>query len=160
MALACLPPWQQLEVDRYCPDSCYDSSAKMRFSSSFKLVAVGLLDVSSLVTALPTEGARKDKRLFEERDGVTHTLFEHADTGVKIDFVTNSDICEMTPGINQYSGYFSVRTSASKSASALRVQAHVPAHSSLHTVLSNTKLWNGSISPSPPPETAVTDHHP
>ena len=85
----------------------------MWFSS--KLVVAGLLGASSLVAALPTEGARKDKRSFEERDGVTHTLFEHADTGVKIDYVTNSGICETTPGVNQYSGYFSVGTNASKS---------------------------------------------
>ena len=131
----------------------------MRFSS-FKLVAVGLLGVSSLVTALLTEGARKDKRSFEECDSVTHTLFEHADTGIKIDFVTNSGICETTPGVNQYSGYFSVGTSASKSVFALHVQAYAPVHSFLYTILGNTKLWNGINLPSPTPGIAVTDHHP
>ena len=79
-----------------------------------KLVT-GLLGLSSLVAALPTEASRKDKRSFEERDGVKHTVFEHADTGVKIDFVTNSGICETTKGVNQYSGYFSVGTNASMS---------------------------------------------
>ena len=101
----------------------------MWFSS--KLV-IGLLGVSSLVVALPTEGSRKDKRSFEERDGVAHTIFEHADTGVKINFVTNSGICETTKGVNQYSGYFSVGTNAStfnisitSRACAFRVQSTV-----------------------------------
>jgi len=43
-----------------------------------------------------------------ERDGVKHTIFDHKATGSKLDFVTNSGICETTPGVNQYSGYFSV----------------------------------------------------
>ena len=50
----------------------------------------------------------KGKRSFEIRDGVEHTVFEHEATGAKIDFVTNSGICETTPGVNQYSGYLSV----------------------------------------------------
>lgn len=48
------------------------------------------------------------KRSFYERDGVKRTVFEHDATGAKIDFVTNSGICETTPGVNQYSGYLSV----------------------------------------------------
>ena len=52
----------------------------------------------------------KDKRSFVERDGTNYTVFEHAATGAKIEFVTNSGICETTPGVNQYSGYLSVGT--------------------------------------------------
>lgn len=50
------------------------------------------------------------KRSFYEENGVTRTVFEHEATGAKIDFVTNSGVCETTPGVNQYSGYLSVGT--------------------------------------------------
>jgi carboxypeptidase D len=50
----------------------------------------------------------KGKRYFIEEDGIKRTVFEHEDTGATIDFVTNSGICETTPGVNQYSGYISV----------------------------------------------------
>ena len=46
------------------------------------------------------------KRSIEVRDGVVHTIFEY--NGSSIDYVKNSGICETTPGVNQYSGYFSV----------------------------------------------------
>ena len=52
----------------------------------------------------------KDKRSFVERDGTNFTVFEHAATGAKMEFVTNSGICETTPGVKQYSGYLSVGT--------------------------------------------------
>ncbi|KAL9110061.1 MAG: hypothetical protein Q9227_005400 [Pyrenula ochraceoflavens] len=61
-----------------------------------------------LTSASPVHSAPKDKRWFEERDGVNYTVFEHAATGAKLQFVTNSGICETTPGVNQYSGYLSV----------------------------------------------------
>lgn len=50
----------------------------------------------------------KSRGYMVERDGVEHHVFEHEPTGSKIDFVKNSGICETTPGVNQYSGYFSV----------------------------------------------------
>ena len=59
---------------------------------------------------VPNDEAPKDKRSFVERDGQNFTVFEHAATGAKIEFVTNSGICETTPGVNQYSGYLSVGT--------------------------------------------------
>lgn len=49
-----------------------------------------------------------DKRSTVEEDGVKYTVFEHAATNSVVKFVTNSGICETTPGVNQYSGYFSV----------------------------------------------------
>jgi hypothetical protein len=55
----------------------------------------------------------KGKRYFVKRDGVDHTVFEHEATGATIDFVTNSGICETTPGVNQYSGYLSVGSRSS-----------------------------------------------
>ena len=33
------------------------------------------------------------------------TVFEHAATKSSLEYVTNSGICETTPGVNQYSGY-------------------------------------------------------
>ncbi|EEA21196.1 hypothetical protein EYB25_008653 [Talaromyces marneffei] len=44
------------------------------------------------------------------KNGVTYTVFEHAATGARMEFVKNSGICETTPGVNQYSGYLSVGT--------------------------------------------------
>ena len=75
-----------------------------------KTVACAALALSTLVSGLPYEG-KKDKRSFVERNGVKYTVFEHAATGARIEFVTNSGICETTPGVNQYSGYLSVGTS-------------------------------------------------
>lgn len=55
-----------------------------------------------------TAEAAKNKRYYVERDGVKRTVFEHGATGVTLDFVTNSGICETTPGVNQYSGYMNI----------------------------------------------------
>lgn len=53
--------------------------------------------------------SQKDKISIVERDGGRNfTIFEHADSGMKLEFVTNSGICETTPGVNQYSGYISL----------------------------------------------------
>ncbi|KAL8949071.1 MAG: hypothetical protein Q9222_004796 [Ikaeria aurantiellina] len=57
------------------------------------LVAVGLA-LGSIVTASPI--ASHDKRSFVERDGTNFTVFEHAATGAKLEFVKNSGICETT----------------------------------------------------------------
>ena len=81
----------------------------MWFSSR---LCAGLALAAALVSALPTESAPKDKRSFVERDGVKYTVFEHAATGAKLEFVKNSGICETTPGVNQYSGYLSVGSNA------------------------------------------------
>lgn len=64
-------------------------------------LALGNLVASSPITS-------HDKRSFVERDGTNYTVFEHAATGAKLEFVKNSGICETTPGVNQYSGYLSV----------------------------------------------------
>jgi hypothetical protein len=50
----------------------------------------------------------KGRRTHYKRDGVKRTLFEHVASNSSIDFVTNSGICETTPGVNQYSGYLSI----------------------------------------------------
>jgi carboxypeptidase C (cathepsin A) len=86
----------------------------MRFEIS-QLVAALVLPGLSLALPSPTFESRADlpyhlrgKRSYVERDGVKRTIFEHEATGATIDFVTNSGICETTPGVNQYSGYLSV----------------------------------------------------
>lgn len=50
----------------------------------------------------------RGKRSLVERDGGKRTIFQHEATGASLDFVTNSGICETTPGVNQYSGYLNV----------------------------------------------------
>ena len=64
--------------------------------------------VLGLATRRDESPEHKLKRSFIERDGVKRTIVEDESTGSKLDFVTNSGICETTPGVNQYSGYFSV----------------------------------------------------
>ncbi|KAA8568289.1 hypothetical protein EYC84_007325 [Monilinia fructicola] len=78
----------------------------MRFTS-LSLVACLL---PAVLAAPASEGGKKDKRTIEVRDGVNHTVFYHAATDSTLSFVTNSGICETTPGVNQYSGYLSVGT--------------------------------------------------
>lgn len=80
----------------------------MRFST--QVLSAGLaLSTFALASPLPSGDSEvKDKRSFVERDGTNYTVFEHAATGAKLEFVTNSGICETTPGVNQYSGYLSV----------------------------------------------------
>lgn len=51
-----------------------------------------------------------DKRSSYKENEVIRTIFKHDATGATIDYVTNSGICETTPGVNQYSGYLSVGT--------------------------------------------------
>lgn len=75
------------------------------FSSSLFTALVSLLATTTLATP-----PKVDKRSFVERDGQNFTVFEHAATGAKMEFVTNSGICETTKGVNQYSGYLSVGT--------------------------------------------------
>ena len=77
----------------------------MRFFTSL-LAPVLALTGSAL--AAPT--ASHDKRSIVEREGVVYNVFEHAETGARIEFVNNSGICETTKGVNQYSGYLSVGT--------------------------------------------------
>lgn len=80
----------------------------MHFSTRLLLgLALGVLSIASPILNDPSS---KDKRSFVERDGTNFTVFEHAATGARLEFVKNSGICETTPGVNQYSGYLSVGT--------------------------------------------------
>lgn len=65
------------------------------------VASTSLFDASSAAPEL------RGKRSHYKRDGVKRTIFEHDATNSSIDFVTNSGICETTPGVNQYSGYLS-----------------------------------------------------
>lgn len=59
--------------------------------------------------ALPRDASNlNDKRYILESRGINYTVFDHASTAASLSYVTNSGICETTPGVNQYSGYLSV----------------------------------------------------
>jgi carboxypeptidase D len=64
---------------------------------------------SFLVTVLYAVGrglaASPNKRSTIEREGIVYKVFEHGYTGARIEYVENSGICEMTPGVGQMSGY-------------------------------------------------------
>lgn len=64
----------------------------------------------SLLLACAANAAPKyqNRRSVSEKNGILYDVFEHGATGGKVEFVKNSGICETTPGVNQYSGYFSV----------------------------------------------------
>lgn len=71
--------------------------------------------IPSILTALSFVGpggatplASLDKRYTAESGGIKYKVFEHAATGATTKIVSNSGICETTPGVNQHSGYFSV----------------------------------------------------
>ena len=90
---------------------------------------VATLALGSFVVASPLPHdddapVLKDKRSFVERDGTNYTVFEHAATGAKMQFVTNSGVCETTQGVNQYSGYLSVGTNMNMYVSDL-ISAHL-----------------------------------
>jgi hypothetical protein len=74
----------------------------MRFSPA-NLLTVGALP--ALVAALPSAA---DHRYFLESRGTNYTVYQHRATGTKLQYVTNSGICETTAGVNQYSGYSTV----------------------------------------------------
>ncbi|KAL9056298.1 MAG: hypothetical protein Q9162_002989, partial [Coniocarpon cinnabarinum] len=65
------------------------------------------LALASYTLAAPTSSNGIDRTIFE-RDGAQVNVFEDAAIGGRMEFVNNSGICETTPGVNQYSGYFSI----------------------------------------------------
>ena len=72
-----------------------------------KSFAAAALALASFACAAPTT-SRLDTRDTTEIDGVQYNVFNHAATGGQLQFVNNSGVCETTPGVNQYSGYFSI----------------------------------------------------
>jgi carboxypeptidase C (cathepsin A) len=79
----------------------------MRLSIA-SLLAVAALPAFASAAPSDMPAHLKGKRSSYTENGVQRTVFEHEATGAKIDFVTNSGICETTPGVNQYSGYLTV----------------------------------------------------
>jgi hypothetical protein len=71
-----------------------------------------LLNVLTALTLVghssSTPAAGLDKRYAVEDNGIKYKVFEHAATKSKTKIVSNSGICETTPGVGQHSGYFSV----------------------------------------------------
>ena len=75
----------------------------------FSTFLAALLAVSATYAGpLAYSATREDRRSIFERDGTNVTVFEHAASGAVMEFVTNSGVCETTPGVNQYSGYLSI----------------------------------------------------
>lgn len=64
-----------------------------------------LLTVAPLITAVSMQPVDRQDKVTEH--GIEYKLFEHAATGSTLQYVSNSGICETTPGVNQHSGYFS-----------------------------------------------------
>lgn len=86
----------------------------MRFSSVL-LTSLSLVAFTSAGSGV-YDGSL-DKR-FRKRtpEGVDVDVFEHASTNSSLEYVTNSGICETTPGVNQYSGYLNVGKRTQKKA--------------------------------------------
>lgn len=76
------------------------------FAKLVKLLTIG----AAVVSAVPTSGVHPllKRSAYTAEDGVEHTVIVDKTTNAKLDFVTNSGVCETTPGVNQYSGYLSV----------------------------------------------------
>jgi hypothetical protein len=74
----------------------------MRFSS----ISAAVLGLIGSVNAWG--GLTPDSPRFRtlERHGLT--VFKHASTNTKLEYVSNSGICETTPGVDQHSGYLNV----------------------------------------------------
>lgn len=74
---------------------------------------IQLLLLVVIIFALPdtphhlSKISQKNKISIVECNGRNFTVLEHAAAGLKLDFITNSGICETTTDVNQYSGYIS-----------------------------------------------------
>jgi len=70
-----------------------------------------ILPLLYLASALPSDRASQyDRRYRREVNGVHYNAFEHRATGARMSYVSNSGICETTPGVEQHSGYLDVGT--------------------------------------------------
>ncbi|KAL3447813.1 Alpha/Beta hydrolase protein [Aspergillus insuetus] len=70
--------------------------------------ALVLLALSHLGTSYVAQPSSEANAKLIERDGIIYHQFEDRSTNSTIEVVKNSGICETTPGVNTYSGYFSV----------------------------------------------------
>nr|POE78434.1 carboxypeptidase s1 [Quercus suber] len=58
--------------------------------------------------AVPATHPLLKRSSYTTDEGVEHTVVVDQTTNAKLDFVTNSGVCETTAGVNQYSGYLDV----------------------------------------------------
>ena len=103
---------------------CYLMSQKAlvegRWLSSTMFEISSILTLASAIFSLASP-ALVDRRSFQVGDGVNYTVVDHAAAGATLSFVTNSGVCETTPGVNQYSGYLSVGKNMVSNSSLCRV---------------------------------------
>jgi carboxypeptidase C (cathepsin A) len=69
---------------------------------------LALVTLASCYSTYERRVPEGSKRTVFKRDGATVTIFEHAETASKMEYVTNSGLCETAPGVKQHSGYLSV----------------------------------------------------
>ncbi len=68
----------------------------------------GISAILTLVTAtLAFASVDHARSPFQVRGNTNYTVRTDDATGGTISYVTNSGVCETTPGVNQYSGYIS-----------------------------------------------------
>lgn len=77
---------------------------------NMQVVFLIILSLTSIFEARDLSARSINEDVPIEERAVSRSIFQHESTGAQIDFVTNSGICETTPGVNQYSGYLSVGT--------------------------------------------------
>lgn len=64
---------------------------------------------SDVAIARPNEPTSGHEGVYRrEINGIEYNVFHHRSTDVRINYVSNSGICETTPGVEQHSGYLSV----------------------------------------------------
>ncbi|CEI60066.1 unnamed protein product [Fusarium venenatum] len=79
----------------------------MRLIKSFVTIFPALIAFSKARSGFDSQFAKPAAQ------GINRTVFKHAATKSSLEYVTNSRICETTPGVNQYSGYLDYSQNAS-----------------------------------------------
>ena len=75
----------------------------------FSSEALVALILAGAAIARPNELPSAVGTLYKrELNGIEYNVFHHRSTDVQINYVSNSGICETTPGVEQHSGYLSV----------------------------------------------------
>lgn len=74
--------------------------------STMRSVQLAIAALVGLGAALPQEATNKQYKRTE--NNIQYNIFEHAATDTTLKYVSNSGICETTPGVNQHSGYQTV----------------------------------------------------
>ncbi|KAJ0159601.1 Carboxypeptidase S1, partial [Colletotrichum tanaceti] len=71
-----------------------------------------VLSLAAVAAGLATPKSYAVDRSYSQMSeaGINYTVFEHAATNSRTRFVQDSGICEKTPGVKQFSGYFDVGT--------------------------------------------------